>query len=72
MRDFRVMGKVLCKSGTLLLAKGSKVWVVQGVVCFAEIVIALGVADAVDCCFPHRCRWELLRRLRMVGSWRGR
>jgi hypothetical protein len=39
---------------------------VELVVCFIEVVVALGVADAVDCCFSHgRGCWD-------GRVWRGR
>lgn len=48
-----VVGKGGSERCTLLLAEGSEVWIGERVVGFGEVVVALGVADAVDCCFAH-------------------
>ena len=54
-----VVGERGGEGRALLLTERREVGVVELVVCFIEVVVALGVADAVDCCFPHgRGCWE--------------
>lgn len=48
-----VVREVLGEGEALLFAERCEIWVRQGVVGFGEVVIALCVADAVDCCFAH-------------------
>jgi len=43
------------KLGALFLAERSEIGVADEVAGFVEVVVALGVADAVDCCFTHVC-----------------
>jgi len=62
MCDPGVVGEILGEGRALLLPERREVGVVQGVVCFIEVVVALGVADAVDCCFSH---------VGFVGRWVG-
>lgn len=55
MCNLVVVWKARGKLGALFLAERSEIGVADGVVGFVEVVVALGVADAVDCCFAHVC-----------------
>lgn len=48
MGDARVVREGFIKGGALFDAEGGEFWVGEIVVCDREVVIALGVADAVD------------------------
>ena len=45
-----MVGEQFGKVAALVLAKRSQGWVGHVVVCSAQVVVALGVADEVDCC----------------------
>ena len=77
MCDLVVIWEGCGKLGTLLLAEGSEVWIADRVAGLVEVVVALGVADAVDCCFAHDfdclgyryidCRFEVCRCWKSCG-----
>jgi hypothetical protein len=53
VRDGGVVWECGLEIGTLLLAKRGKIWVVDSMVGGAEVMVTLGMADAVDYDFRH-------------------
>lgn len=65
MGDAGVVGEGGCEGAALGFAVRSQEGVGECVVGGCEVVVALGMTDAVDCCFGHCCDCEL-----GFGVWR--
>ncbi len=60
VRHAVVVGEGGTQVDTLLVAEGRQVWVWEAFVLEAEVVVALGVADEVDCGSHGVCCWAVI------------
>ncbi len=77
-----MMGEDFAEVGTLLYAEGRQVRIAEGLGLYGEVVVALGMADEVDC-WCHGCFFFLCGDIwfvdfygnevaGFVNGWRGR